>query len=179
MKSTMTVILALILLAGCSANKAVVETSPAPSSAVAPAQSTATTQPDVNLKESQNYWTDSKSFLQENAKKPGVKLLPGGIQYRVIASGTGANVAPNDTVNVHYTSTRSDGTVVMTTRTTQDTPPRSYLVSKSNRWLRTVLPLMKAGDRWEIVIPPSNMSKLTDAEGALIYDMEIISVQKP
>jgi FKBP-type peptidyl-prolyl cis-trans isomerase len=182
MKSTMIAFLALILLAGCSANKAVVESSassPAVASTTAPAQSTVAAKPDVNLKESQNYWTDSKTFLTEYAKRPDVKQLPGGIMYRVIQSGTGANVGINDTVDVHYVATRPDGRLVMTSRIDKDSPPKSFNVKKSNRWFRIVFPLMKAGDRWEIVFPPSNLNKLTDAQGAIIYDMEILAVHKP
>ena len=43
------------------------------------------------------------AFFAENAKKPGVKTLPDGLQYKVIKEGTGATPATNDIITAHYT----------------------------------------------------------------------------
>ena len=43
-----------------------------------------------------------KKFLEENAKKEGVKTTADGLQYQVIKEGTGAKPLVTDKVTVHY-----------------------------------------------------------------------------
>jgi FKBP-type peptidyl-prolyl cis-trans isomerase len=50
-------------------------------------------------------------FLAENAKQEGVKVLDGGVQYKVLTAGSGAFPAATDTVSVHYTGTLINGEV--------------------------------------------------------------------
>ena len=40
--------------------------------------------------------------LAENRKKEGVKTLPSGLQYRIVAEGSGKTPKSTDTVTVHY-----------------------------------------------------------------------------
>ena len=44
----------------------------------------------------------NRELLAANAKKPGVVILPSGLQYRVIKTGSGATPAPDDIVTVAY-----------------------------------------------------------------------------
>src|SRR5882762_11024096 len=53
----------------------------------------------------------NREFLAAFAKKPGVIVLPSGLQYRVVKSGTGQTPTANDTVTVSYKGTRVDGYV--------------------------------------------------------------------
>jgi FKBP-type peptidyl-prolyl cis-trans isomerase FklB len=50
------------------------------------------------------------AWLAENAKQEGVVTLESGLQYKVLASGTGESPAATDTVKVHYRGTLIDGT---------------------------------------------------------------------
>src|SRR5258708_678898 len=52
-----------------------------------------------------------KKFLDENKNKPGVKVLPDGMQYIVMKDGTGPMPVATDTVKVNYHGTLIDGTV--------------------------------------------------------------------
>ena len=52
-----------------------------------------------------------KAFLEANAKKEGVKVLPSGLQYKVLKSGSGKTPKATDTVKTHYHGTLIDGTV--------------------------------------------------------------------
>ena len=52
-----------------------------------------------------------EKFLAENKKKPGVKSLPRGLQYKVIKEGTGAVPTDSSTVTVNYEGRLIDGTV--------------------------------------------------------------------
>ena len=46
-----------------------------------------------------------KSFLEENAKRPGVVTLPSGLQYEVITEGNGKKPSATDRVKCHYEGT--------------------------------------------------------------------------
>src|SRR5438034_9219781 len=48
-------------------------------------------------------------FLAKNAKEPGVKVLPDGLQYRVLEEGTGAIPTTNDMIYIKMRGTFVDG----------------------------------------------------------------------
>ena len=52
-----------------------------------------------------------EKFLEDNAKKEGVKVTASVLQYKVITEGTGKNPKATDTVEVHYEGTLIDGKV--------------------------------------------------------------------
>jgi FKBP-type peptidyl-prolyl cis-trans isomerase len=52
-----------------------------------------------------------QQFLADNAKKPGVKTTPSGLEYLVITEGTGKSPAATDTVKVNYEGKTIDGKV--------------------------------------------------------------------
>jgi FKBP-type peptidyl-prolyl cis-trans isomerase len=54
---------------------------------------------------------EGEKFLAENATKPGVKVTPSGLQYKVIEQGKGPKPNATQTVEVHYEGTLIDGTV--------------------------------------------------------------------
>src|SRR5262245_17540248 len=51
-----------------------------------------------------------EEFLAANKTKPGVITLPNGLQYKVLAEGSGESPKPEDTVEVNYRGTLIDGT---------------------------------------------------------------------
>ena len=53
---------------------------------------------------------EGEAFLAENAKKPGVTVLPSGLQYQVITEGSGEMPKATDRVSVNYRGTLIDGT---------------------------------------------------------------------
>src|SRR5690348_7120949 len=54
-----------------------------------------------------------QAYLDANAKKPGVHVLPSGLQYEVVSSGpaTGQHPHAGDEVKVNYEGKLVDGTV--------------------------------------------------------------------
>lgn len=50
-----------------------------------------------------------QKFLEENAKKPDVKVTASGLQYKVLVEGAGPKPTANSTVEVHYRGTFIDG----------------------------------------------------------------------
>src|SRR5208282_1501516 len=53
-----------------------------------------------------------EAFLAKNKKEGGVVPLPDGLQYKVIAEGSGESPTNSDTVTVSYENTLIDGTVL-------------------------------------------------------------------
>ena len=55
----------------------------------------------------------AKAFLANNAKQPGVVVLPDGLQYKIVQSGpaTGGKPQLNDEVKVNYEGKLIDGKV--------------------------------------------------------------------
>ncbi|MDC6684848.1 FKBP-type peptidyl-prolyl cis-trans isomerase, partial [Leclercia adecarboxylata] len=52
-----------------------------------------------------------KKFLEDNAKRDGVKTTESGLQYEVVKSAEGRQPTENDVVTVHYEGSLTDGTV--------------------------------------------------------------------
>lgn len=122
----------------------------------------------------------NQEYLDANAKKPGVMVLPDGLQYRVIKSGSGKMPGPNDTVTVTYKGSLVDGYVFDQTKPgqTADLPVARLIAG----W-REALSMMKEGDEWELVVPSAlaygeNASGNVPSNQNLIFDMHLIAIKK-
>lgn len=118
----------------------------------------------------------STAFLAENARQKGVTVLPSGVQYKVLKGGHGKKPTLKDDAKVHYRITLVDGKEIGSTYT--GGKPRDFPIKKAIPGLQEVLPLMPEGSKWQIVLPSTSTGgrePLEDA-GALIYEMELISV---
>ena len=54
---------------------------------------------------------ESKKFLEENAKKEGVKTTESGLQYKIIKEGSDVKATADDSVRVQYKGKLMDGTI--------------------------------------------------------------------
>ncbi|MHC3126740.1 peptidylprolyl isomerase [Brevundimonas sp. GN22] len=97
----------------------------------------------------------AQEFLIENGTKDGVKTLPSGLQYKVIASGPATGVQPdsNDLVRVHYEGTLTDGTV-FDSSFDRGTPAIFAPEQVVPGWTEA-LQLMRPGDEWFLYVPPA------------------------
>jgi len=59
--------------------------------------------------EAEDHRADGAAFLEENAARDGVTVLPSGLQYEVLEPGDGPSPDANDRVTIHYTGTLIDG----------------------------------------------------------------------
>lgn len=112
------------------------------------------------------------AFLAENAKREGVTVLPGGIQYKVLRPGTGRKPTLKDEVKVHYRITKVDGTEVGSTYV--GGKPRWVAVSKALPALREVLPRMEEGAKWQVAF---TTGEPLDEMGVMIYEIELLDVK--
>ena len=123
---------------------------------------------------------ESKKFLEENAKKEGVKVTESGLQYQVIKEGEGAKPKATDTVKVHYKGTLVDGTEFDSSYKRGE--PISFPLSGVIKGWTEGLQLMPTGSTYRFFIP-SDLGYGDRGAGAnipggaaLIFDVELIEI---
>lgn len=123
-----------------------------------------------------------EAFLAENKKKPGIVVLPSGLQYQVLKEGTGPKPGIEDQVKVHYHGTLIDGTV-FDSSVDRGQPITLGLKNVIPGWTEA-LQLMPVGSKWRLFIPSDlaygdNPAGPTIKEGStLIFDVELIEIVK-
>lgn len=123
-----------------------------------------------------------KAYLEENAKKDGVKITESGLQYEVLTAGAGASPTKADQVTVHYEGTLPDGTVFDSSY--KRNSPATFGVTQVIAGWTEALQLMKTGDKFKLTIPydlaygergaPPSIPPFA----TLIFTVELISVEK-
>lgn len=94
---------------------------------------------------------EGKKFLEENAKKDGVKTLDNGIQYIVLEEGKGKKPTIDDVVECDYEGTLIDGTK-FDSSIDHGQPAQFPLKNVIKGW-QEAIPLMPVGSKWKIFIP--------------------------
>ena len=92
----------------------------------------------------------NSDFLSANAKKPGVKTVAGGLQYKVVKSGAGAKPNSSDCVTVNYKGTFPDGRVFDQSKPDH---PITFPVQGVIKGWTMALQMMHVGDEWMLFIP--------------------------
>jgi FKBP-type peptidyl-prolyl cis-trans isomerase FklB len=125
---------------------------------------------------------EGDAFLAENKKKEGVKILPSGLQYKVIKAGSGKKATINDTVTAHYRGTLIDGTEFDSS--IRRGKPASFAVNGVIPGWTEALQLMEEGAKWQLFIPANlaygerGAGREIGPNAALIFEVELISVQE-
>jgi FKBP-type peptidyl-prolyl cis-trans isomerase FkpA len=118
------------------------------------------------------------AFLAENAKKPGVKSTPSGLQYLVIKDGKGAKPVATDQVTVNYAGAFIDGKEFDSGKGISF--PLNGVIAG---WTEGVQ-LMQEGAQYRFFIPPQLAYGEAGAGGAippnatLVFDVELIKVKR-
>jgi FKBP-type peptidyl-prolyl cis-trans isomerase len=94
----------------------------------------------------------NSAYLLENSKKKGVVVLPDGLQYNILHNGFGKRPGINDLVTVQYTGWLINGT--MFDGTEEALPAQFKVTDVIPGWTQALL-LMREGDKWHLVIPPT------------------------
>ena len=92
-----------------------------------------------------------EDFLAKNAKAEGVKVLPCGVQYKVLKEGTGAVPADTSIVKVQYEGKTLEGNVFDSSYKRGE--PAKFRVDQVIKGWTEALKQMPAGSTWEIYIP--------------------------
>ena len=120
-----------------------------------------------------------EEWMAANAKKPGVKTLPSGVQYKVIKEGAGQMPKDTSVVKVNYEGRLIDGTVFDSSyKNGQPVTLRANQVIKG--WTEALVH-MPAGSVWEVYIP-QELAYGDREQGQikpyspLVFKIELISV---
>jgi FKBP-type peptidyl-prolyl cis-trans isomerase FklB len=147
-------------------------------------QAALTAERDKQLKVLQEKVAENKKagdkYRAENAKKKGVKSLDNGIQYKIITSGKGKQASAESEVTVHYRGSLINGTEFDSSYK-RDKPATFGLTGVIKGW-QEIVPMMKEGDKWAVVIPPELGYAEKGAGNAigpgetLLFEIELIKV---
>jgi len=125
---------------------------------------------------------DGKKFLDDNAKKPGIKMTASGLQYKVIKEGTGDKPGDTDIVETNYRGTTIDGKEFDSSAKhgSSFTLPVNGVIKG---WAEA-LKMMPVGSKWQIYIP-SELAYGDEGYGddippgsTLVFDLELLSIKK-
>ena len=121
------------------------------------------------------------AFLEANKAKEGVKVLPSGLQYKVITEGTGNTPTADDKVKTNYRGTLIDGTEFDSSY--KRNKPAEFPVKGVIKGWTEALQLMKEGGKWELYIPASlaygeRGRPNIPANSTLIFEIELIEIVK-
>lgn len=123
----------------------------------------------------------SRKFLEENAKKEGVKVTDSGLQYIVLEEGSGESPKATDTVKVHYEGTLINGQI-FDSSIKRGEPVEFPLNHVIPGWTEG-LQLMRPGAKYRFFIPSDlaygehGAGDMIAPNSALIFDVELIEVK--
>lgn len=124
---------------------------------------------------------EGKKFLDENAKKEGIKTTVSGLQYKVVSEGSGPSPKATDRVSVKYTGKLVDGTVFDSTDK-QGGAPATFRVDGVIKGWTEALQMMKKGAKWELYIPgplaygERGQGPQIQPNAVLIFEVELVDI---
>ena len=120
------------------------------------------------------------AFLEANKGKASVKTTESGLQYEVLAVGTGESPRADDTVLVHYEGRLADGTVFDSSIARGQ--PAAFGVGDVIPGWTEGLQLMKPGGKMRFTIPPelgygaSGAGGVIPPNAVLVFDVELLAI---
>jgi len=124
---------------------------------------------------------EGEAFLAENKSKDGVKVLPDGLQYKVLTEGSGPKPAATDTVTVNYRGTLINGKEFDSSY--KRGQPATFPVGGVIKGWTEALQLMPVGSKWQLFIPSDLAYGDNPRPGGdiapgdtLIFEVELLSI---
>ena len=120
-------------------------------------------------------------FLKQNAQKPGVTVLPSGLQYKVITEGSGPVAKATDKVKVHYEGRLIDGTVFDSSYKRGE--PATFAPNQVIKGWTEALTMMPVGSKWQLYIPQDlgygsrGAASQIPPYSTLIFDVEVLGIE--
>lgn len=90
-------------------------------------------------------------FLEKNKENKDVKVTPSGLQYKILAQGTGALPTDSSEVEVNYEGKLIDGTVFDSSYSRKK--PATFRCNQVIKGWTEALKMMPEGSTWELYIP--------------------------
>lgn len=127
------------------------------------------------------YKKQNEQYLADNAKKPGVKALPSGVQYKVITEGKGEVPTDTSIVKVHYEGKNIEGQVFDSSYKRGEPIEMAY--NQMIPGWREIITLMPVGSKWEVYIPadlaygPEARGQVIKPFSTLVFTIELIDTK--
>ena len=133
------------------------------------------------MKKNKNQYVQAnKDWLMAKSQEEGVKSLPKGVYYKVLAEGdhSSATPTPSSVITAHYTGKTIDGATFDSSR--GDVPLACRLRDLIEGWI-IAMQQMHIGDRWEVYIPAEmGYGKFSQpgipGGSTLIFDIELLAI---
>ena len=125
---------------------------------------------------------DGSAFLVENKKKDGIVTLPSGLQYKVLAMGTGKKPKATETVSVNYRGTLIDGTEF--DNSYKRGQPATFEVNGVIKGWTEALQLMPVGSKWQLFVSSDlaygerGAGQVIPPNATLIFEVELLSISE-
>lgn len=126
------------------------------------------------------YAAANKRWLEEKSQEEGVKALPKGIYYKVLAEGKndGVHPSPRSIVTAHYTGRTIDGKQFDSSR--GGAPLAVRLCDLIEGWI-IAMQYMCVADKWEVYIPSEmGYGKFSQpgihGGSTLIFEIELLGI---
>ena len=127
------------------------------------------------------YREENEAWLKSNATKPGVVVLPSGLQYKVLKEGDGAMPKATDQVKVVYEGKTIDDNVFDATSRHGDVKFDTFRCDQVIKGWTEALTKMKVGSKWEVFIPQNLAYGASEAGqikpySTLIFTVELVGI---
>lgn len=127
---------------------------------------------------------EGEAFLAKNKAKSGVKTTASGLQYQVIAQGTGPHPGPKDTVEVDYTGSFINGEVFDASAKHKGGGPADIPLENVIPGFREGLQLMQVGGHYKLFIPSdlaygSQPKNGFPPNSTIIFDVKLVKTTAP
>ena len=121
----------------------------------------------------------NEKFMEDNAKKDGIKTLPSGVQYKILKEGEGVKPQETSLVKVHYEGRTIDGNIFDSSY--MDNQPVDMRVNQVLKGFSEALTHMPVGSIWEVYIPQELAYGEKEAGeikpySALIFKIELLKI---
>jgi FKBP-type peptidyl-prolyl cis-trans isomerase len=136
---------------------------------------------ELNIKKYASNLKEGEAFIKANAKKDSVKILPSGVQYKILKVGTGALPKDTSEVEVNYEGKTIDGKVFDSSYKRKKTA--TFRCNQVIKGWTEALTHMPVGSTWEIFIPQQLGYGEREAGqikpySALIFKVELLKITK-
>jgi FKBP-type peptidyl-prolyl cis-trans isomerase len=125
---------------------------------------------------------EGAAFLAKNAERPEIEVTPSGLQYELLAEGSGEKPGPGDTVLDHYRGETLDGTVFDSSyeRGEPLRIPLEVVIAGWSEGLR----MTREGGRARLYIPSdlaygeSGAGGVVGPNEVIIFEVELLAIVK-
>lgn len=122
-----------------------------------------------------------RTFLVENAKRPGVTTTASGLQYEVVREGSGARPGPTDVVSVHYRGTLVDGAEF--DASDRNAGPVTFPLNQVIPGWTEGVQLMTVGSVYKLYVPgnlgygPRGSPPDIPPNATLVFEVELVDIK--